>query len=94
MCDNVSFLLQGPLSPQSTLHATVASGSAVPTAVDVLSQPLLPTGVMGIDGIGVLPADQPIIVQPLAVLGPVQQVGVFVMYYIQFFGLFSVLLRA
>ncbi|XP_033608174.1 uncharacterized protein LOC111866515 isoform X4 [Cryptotermes secundus] len=66
----------GPLSPQSTLHATVASGSAVPTAVDVLSQPLLPTGVMGIDGIGVLPADQPIIVQPLAVLGPVQQMSV------------------
>jgi hypothetical protein len=86
LCDNVTFLLQGPLSPQSTLHATVASGSAVPTAVDVVSQPLLPAGMIGIDGVGVLPPDQPIIVQPLAVLGPVQQVGVFIMYCIWSFG--------
>jgi hypothetical protein len=81
--DNVSFLLQGPLSPQSTLHATVASGSALPTAIDVVSQPLLPAGVVGTDGIAVLPSDQPIIVQPVAVLGPVPQVGVFIMYCVQ-----------
>jgi hypothetical protein len=66
-------LLQGPLSPQSTLHAAAASNSLIPTAADVMSQ----TGVMGIEGIAVLPADHPILVQPLTVLGPVQQVGLF-----------------
>jgi hypothetical protein len=50
-----------------------------------VSQPLLSTGVVGVDGIAVLPADQPIIVQPLTVLGPVQQVGVFIMCSVQSF---------
>jgi hypothetical protein len=67
-------LLQGPLSPQSTLHATVASSSVLPAAIDVVSQPLMQTGVVGIEGIAMLPADQPVLVQPLTVLGPVQQV--------------------
>lgn len=58
------------MSPQSTLHVATASGSVIPTAADVMSQ----TGVMGIEGIAVLPADQPILVQPVTVLGPVQQV--------------------
>lgn len=67
-------LLQGPLSPQSTLYAAAAGSSVIPTAADVMSQ----TGVMGIEGIAVLPADQPILVQPLTVLGPVQQVGLLI----------------
>jgi hypothetical protein len=50
----------------------------IPTAIDVVSTPLVQTGVMGIEGVSVLPADQPIIVQPLTVLGPVQQVGFFI----------------
>ena len=66
-------LLQGPLSPQSTLHAAAPSSCQIPTAADVISQ----TGIMGIEGIAVLPADQSILVQPLTVLGPVQQVGLF-----------------
>jgi len=66
-------ILQGPLSPQSTLHAAGPNSFQIPTAADVMSQ----TGIMGIEGIAVLPADQPILVQPLTVLGPVQQVGLF-----------------
>jgi hypothetical protein len=49
----------------------------IPTAIDVVSQPVVQTGIMGIEGLAVFPADQPVIVQPLAVLGPVQQVGFF-----------------
>ena len=72
ICDTF-ILFQGPLSPQSTLHSAATSSSLIPSAADVMSQ----TGVMGIEGIAVLPADQPILVQPLTVLGPVQQVGLF-----------------
>ena len=61
------------MSPQSTLYAAAPSSFQIPTAADVISQ----TGIMGIEGIAVLPADQPILVQPLTVLGPVQQVGLF-----------------
>jgi hypothetical protein len=63
-------LLQGPLSSQSALHASVASSSVLPAAIDDVSQSLIQTGVLGIEGIAVLPADQPVRFQPLTVLGP------------------------
>ncbi|PSN52020.1 hypothetical protein C0J52_04514, partial [Blattella germanica] len=59
----------GPLSPQSTLHAAVAAGSALPSAIDAMAQPL-----MGIEGVAVLPTDHPaVIVQPMTMISQVQQ---------------------
>ncbi|KAJ9584589.1 hypothetical protein L9F63_021059, partial [Diploptera punctata] len=61
----------GPLSPQSTLHAAVAAGSAIPTAIDVVAQPI-----MSIEGVAVLPPDHHVIMQPVAMIAPVQQMSV------------------
>ncbi|XP_069693417.1 uncharacterized protein Wnk isoform X2 [Periplaneta americana] len=60
----------GPLSPQSTLHAAVVNAHLVPTAIEVVGPTIMPN--VGID---VLPPEHPVIIQPLSVLGQVQQMS-------------------